>query len=57
MQDHSDISISTDADLQDDINAIVKMVDKNIEGYDIVYGVRNKRKQTVSLKDLPLRLL
>lgn len=43
-KDHSDISISIDADLQDDINAIIKMVDKNIEGYDIVYGVRNKRK-------------
>ena len=32
-----------DADLQDDVNAIYKMVDKFIEGYDVVYGVRNSR--------------
>ncbi len=39
-----DISISMDADLQDDINAIDEMVDKYHAGCDIVYGVRSKRK-------------
>ncbi|MEG1981710.1 MAG: glycosyltransferase [Clostridia bacterium] len=43
-RDNADMIISIDADLQDDINAIDEMVDKYLEGCDIVYGVRNKRK-------------
>ena len=43
-KDISDISISIDADLQDDIDVFEEMVDKFHEGNDIVYGVRNKRK-------------
>jgi glycosyltransferase involved in cell wall biosynthesis len=39
-----DAAISLDADLQDDIDAIDAMVDKYIEGCDIVYGVRSSRK-------------
>lgn len=39
----SDCIISIDADLQDDVQAIFKMVDKYLEGNDIVYGVRDKR--------------
>lgn len=42
--DISDITISIDADLQDDLDAIRKMVVKYNEGYDIVYGVRSARK-------------
>ena len=38
-----DCAISIDADLQDDINVIPKMVEDFRQGYDIVYGVRNKR--------------
>lgn len=38
-----DISVSIDADLQDDIAVIEEMVDKYHEGKDIVYGVRKKR--------------
>lgn len=38
-----DMSVSIDADLQDDVNAIEQMVDKFHEGKDIVYGVRAKR--------------
>ena len=38
-----DIVISIDADLQDDIHVIPKMVKKSIKGINIVYGVRNKR--------------
>lgn len=40
---YSDMIITIDADLQDDVNTIYKMVDKFIEGYDVVYGVRNSR--------------
>lgn len=40
---YSDMIITIDADLQDDVNAIYKMVDRFIEGYDVVYGVRNSR--------------
>lgn len=44
-KDHADVSISIDADLQDDINVISKMVDYYLEGHDIVYGVRSGRKK------------
>ena len=43
VKDDCDCVISIDADLQDDINAIKEMVLKYSEGYDVVYGVRNKR--------------
>lgn len=39
-----DITISIDCDGQDDINAMDEMVDKYLEGYDVVYGVRGKRE-------------
>ena len=42
-KDRSDMVISMDADLQDDINAVDAMVDKFHEGCDIVYGVRSSR--------------
>ena len=42
---YADIVISMDADLQDDINVIDKMIEKNNEGNDIVYGVRSSRKK------------
>ena len=38
-----DMSISIDADLQDDITVIEEMIDKYYDGCDIVYGVRNSR--------------
>lgn len=41
----ADITISMDADLQDDINVVDEMLKKNKEGYDIVYGVRSSRKK------------
>lgn len=43
VKDECDCAISIDADLQDDISAIPKMVKKYREGCDVVYGVRNKR--------------
>ncbi len=42
-KDYCDISISMDADLQDDIEAIDEMIAKYEGGCDIVYGVRNNR--------------
>ncbi len=39
----SDITVSIDADLQDDTAVIEKMVDSYLTGHDIVYGVRNDR--------------
>ena len=40
----SDMIVSIDADLQDDVNAIPQMVKKYHKGCDVVYGVRNERK-------------
>ena len=45
-----DISVSIDADLQDDIDVIEEMVDKFHEGKDIVYGVRKKRETDTFFK-------
>lgn len=42
-KDLCDITISIDCDGQDDINAMDEMVDKYLEGYEVVYGVRSKR--------------
>lgn len=44
-KEYADVIISMDADLQDDINAIDKMLEKYQEGNDIVYGVRSSRKK------------
>lgn len=42
---YADITISMDADLQDDINVIDKMIEENNKGSNIVYGVRSSRKK------------
>lgn len=44
-KDHADVSISMDADLQDDVNAADKMLDEFENGAEIVYGVRSSRKK------------
>ena len=49
-KDYADIVISMDADLQDDINAIDEMIEKNNDGCDIVYGVRSARKKDTWFK-------
>jgi len=41
--DECDCVISMDADLQHDINSIENMLDKYLEGFEVVYGVRNDR--------------
>ncbi len=45
VKSEADMVISMDADLQDDINAIDEMVEKYLDGCDIVYGVRSSRKK------------
>ncbi|WP_215763079.1 glycosyltransferase family 2 protein [Acetobacter sp. P1H12_c] len=40
----ADAVVSIDADLQDDINAIRRMVEAYSTGYDVVYGVRESRQ-------------
>ncbi|MBQ9662398.1 MAG: glycosyltransferase family 2 protein [Oscillospiraceae bacterium] len=43
-RDRCDITISIDCDGQDDIDAMDRMVDCYLEGYDVVYGVRSSRE-------------
>jgi glycosyltransferase involved in cell wall biosynthesis len=50
VKDHVDAAISIDADLQDDIDVIDKMVEKYRAGYEIVYGVRSNRNSDSFLK-------
>ncbi len=50
VKDHADMVISMDADLQDDIDAVDKMVDKYLGGIDIVYGVRSSRAKDTFFK-------
>ena len=47
---YADITISMDADLQDDINAMDEMIEKYNNGKDIVYGVRSSRKKDTWFK-------
>lgn len=50
VKDHCDMTISLDADLQDDIDAIDAMVEKYYAGNDVVYGVRSARKTDTFFK-------
>lgn len=49
-KDMSDVTISIDADLQDDVAVIEEMIDKFHDGCDIVYGVRKERKTDTFFK-------
>ena len=49
-KERADVTISMDADLQDDINAVDKMLDKFYEGCEIVYGVRCSRETDTFFK-------
>lgn len=42
-KDYADIVVTIDADLQQDIEALDKFIEKYNEGCDVVYGVRNDR--------------
>jgi glycosyltransferase involved in cell wall biosynthesis len=45
-----DVLVSVDADLQDDLDAIPKMLDEHRAGSDIVYGVRSRRDSDTFVK-------
>lgn len=49
-REKADMAVSMDADLQDDVDAIDAMVDKYLDGVDIVYGVRSSRKTDTFFK-------
>ena len=44
VKDEADVVISLDADLQDDIHAIDRFLEKYYEGCEVVYGVRSARQ-------------
>ena len=46
----SDAVITMDVDLQDDLNAIERMIDLHAEGFDIVYGIKVQRNADPMLK-------
>lgn len=48
--EHADMIVSMDADLQDDIDAIDRMIDAYQEGNDVVYGVRSSREKDTFFK-------
>jgi len=49
-KDMCDVTVSIDADLQDDVDVIEEMIDKFHGGCDIVYGVRKARKTDTFFK-------
>ncbi len=49
-RDRCDMAISMDADLQDDVDAVDRMVEEYYAGCDIVYGVRSSRKKDTFFK-------
>lgn len=49
-KDMSDVTISIDADMQDDVTVIEEMIDKFHAGCDVVYGVRKERKTDTFFK-------
>lgn len=48
----ADAVVTVDVDLQDDIDAIEKMIDAYDQGYDVVYGVKVSRKADPAMKRL-----
>ena len=50
VKEACDITVTIDADGQDDINAIDGMVDAYLEGYEVVYGVRSSRETDTFFK-------
>lgn len=50
LEAHADAVVSMDADLQDDLEAVVEMVVAARNGADIVYGVRRRRASDTAFK-------
>jgi len=51
-KEYSDMTISLDADLQDDVDVIDKFVAQYYDGCDIVYGVRSSRQTDTLFKKI-----
>ncbi len=49
-RERADVTVSIDADLQDDIHAMDEMMDKHEQGFHIVCGVRSSRETDTFLK-------
>ncbi len=49
-KEEADVTISMDADLQDDINAIDRFLDEFDQGSDVAYGVRSQRTADTAFK-------
>lgn len=49
-KEKADMVISLDADLQDDVDVIDRMVEEYYAGHDVVYGVRSARKTDTFFK-------
>lgn len=49
-KDRAAVTISMDADLQDDIDAVDEMLEKYYQGCEIVYGVRSSREKDTFFK-------
>ncbi len=49
-KNYADCVISMDADLQDDLDAVDKFIEKYNDGCDIVYGVRSQRTTDTAFK-------
>lgn len=54
-QAEGDAIVSIDADLQDDVEAIERMVDAYMTGCDVVYGVRRQRDRDTAFKRFTAR--
>ncbi len=52
VREEADAVISMDADLQDDVGVIDEMLEKYVQGCDVVYGVRSARKTDTVFKRL-----
>ena len=50
VKEACDITVTIDADGQDDINAIDAMIDAYLDGYEVVYGVRSSRETDTFFK-------
>ena len=53
MTARGDVLISVDADLQDDLDVIPRMLAAHADGFDIVYGVRSARTSDSFFKRKP----
>ena len=49
-KDRADVTVSLDADLQDDVNAIDEMLEEYRKGAEIVFGVRSSRDKDTFFK-------